>query len=100
MNILPVEAGAMNISPDFDAEAQLTAYRSTHKHAMRLFARLDTKRLVYLERHGGDVSSVNTVRTRHNRHYAALGTQSTILNIKRLLSVIFALLIYLQICHK
>ena len=33
----PFEAGCMNISPDFDAEAQLTACRSTHKHAMRLF---------------------------------------------------------------
>ena len=27
----------MNISPDFDAKAQLTACRSTYKHAMRLF---------------------------------------------------------------
>ena len=37
MNILPVEAGGMKISPDFDAKAQWTACRSTHKHAMRHF---------------------------------------------------------------
>ena len=34
-----------------------------------------TKRRVYLERHGGDVTRVNS--TRHNRHDATLGTQST-----------------------
>ena len=33
----PLEASGMNISPDSDAEAQLTACRSTRKHAMRLF---------------------------------------------------------------
>ena len=45
---------------------------------------LDTKRRVYLERHGGDVTRVNTLgilRTRHNRHHAALGTESTIIYI-------------------
>ena len=52
------------------------------------------KARVYLERDGGDVTRVNipppppppppryaragTLRTRHNRHHAALGTQSTI----------------------
>ena len=36
-DILPVAAGGMNISPDSDAKAQLTACRSTRKHAMRLF---------------------------------------------------------------
>ena len=39
---------------------------------------LDTKRRVHLERHGSDVTRVNTLRTRHNRHHAALGTQFTI----------------------
>ena len=33
----PLETSGMNISPDSDAEAQLTACRSTRKHAMRLF---------------------------------------------------------------
>ena len=43
---------------------------------------LDTKSRVYLKRHGSDVTCVNTalaLRTRHNRHHAALGTQSTIM---------------------
>ena len=43
---------------------------------------LDIKRRVHLERHGGDVTRVNTLgtlRTRHNRHHAALGTQFTII---------------------
>ena len=46
-NILPVEAGGMNISPDFDAKAQLTACRSTHKHAMRLFPPVWTQIIFY-----------------------------------------------------
>ena len=37
MDILPVEAGGKNISPDFVAEAQLAPCSSTRKHAMRLF---------------------------------------------------------------
>ena len=32
---------------------------------------LDTKRRVYLERHGGDVTRL-TLRTRHNRHHATI----------------------------
>ena len=38
---------------------------------------LDTKRCVHLERHGSDVTRLNTVRIRQNRHHAALGAQST-----------------------
>ena len=41
----PFEVGGMNISPDFDAEAQLTAWRSTHKHAMRLFPPVWTQKM-------------------------------------------------------
>ena len=44
---------------------------------------LDTKRRVYLVRHGSDVTRVNTaLHTRQNRHHAALGTQSTIALLK------------------
>ena len=46
MNILLVEAGGMNISPDFDAKAQLTACHSTHKHAMRLFPPVWTQKYI------------------------------------------------------
>ena len=35
----------MNTSPDFDAKAQLTACRSTHKHAMRLFPPVWTQKI-------------------------------------------------------
>ena len=36
----------MNISPDFDAEAQMTLCCSTHKHAMRLFPPVWTQNVV------------------------------------------------------
>ena len=52
MNIFPVEAGGMNISPDFDAEAQLTPCRSTHKHAMRLFPPVWTQNMFFPIRKG------------------------------------------------
>ena len=47
MNILPVEAGGMNISRDSDAEAQLTACRSTRKHVMRLFPPVWTQKYIH-----------------------------------------------------
>ena len=37
----------MNISPDCDAEAQLTACRSTQKHARRLFPPVWTQKLLF-----------------------------------------------------
>ena len=47
---------------------------TTRSHTMWLFfTNLDTKRRVYFERHGGDVTRVN-ICTRHNRYHAALGT--------------------------
>ena len=41
----------MNISPDFDAEAQLTPCRSTHKHAMRLFPPVWTQNIIRANAH-------------------------------------------------
>ena len=63
MKILPVEAGGMNISPDFDAEAQLTACRSTHKHAMRLFPPVWTQNnMNYSKQNTTDSANVNAMQ--------------------------------------
>ena len=66
-------AKCMNILPACVAEVTLDCPRlTTRLHAMRLFsANLDTKRRVYLEWHGSDVTRVNTALATLGRvHFA------------------------------
>ena len=78
MAIPPALTGKIFIPPD----TQLSAANYALARNATFSTNLDTKRRVFLERHSGDVTRVNTLgalRTRHNRHHAAFGTQSTII---------------------
>ena len=50
---------------------------TTHSHATRLSTNLDTKRRVYLERHGSDVTRVNTALAMLGRVHFTLVTIAT-----------------------
>ena len=80
MFIPPASTGKMFIPP----ETWMPAANYALARNATFSTNLDTKRRVYLERHGGDVTRVNTLRTHHNRYHAALGTQSTIMCLRRI----------------
>ena len=80
MFIPPASTGEMFIPPD----TSLTAANYALTRNATFSTNLDEKQRVYLEQHSGDVTRVppryagaGTLRSRHNRHHAVLGTQYT-----------------------